>query len=221
MSYLKVPNLPGKRVKKVIIGSQYERFKNSLLDLEIECEEISPNKSLQKPLMCHADMSVLHLGDSNFAFANGVEIKKGSYNKLFETKLSPKYPNDISLNIALVGKYAVIGKKNSNKELISFLKQMGYTLVFVNQGYCKCSCCIVNENAIITDDEGIYKTLKGFLDVLLINKGDIELDGYDYGFIGGASGLMDKNLIVFTGNIKLHRDFDKINSFLCKYNSKE
>lgn len=35
------------------------------------------------------------------------------------------------------------------------------------------------------------------------------------GFIGGASGLINKNLLCFNGDIKTHPDYENINSF-CK-----
>lgn len=215
---LENPNIPNNKVKKVLIGRQWSCFHEKLLSLGVECAYVLENKSLQKPLMCHADMNVLHLGSNKFALAKGIEIKDFSCKSLFEIELSNIYPKDISLNIALIGKYAVIGKKNCANELVLFVKKEGYTPIFVSQGYCKCSCSIVNQNALITDDESIYNGLKPFLDVLLIQKGDISLPGYDVGFIGGASGLIDKNLIAFTGDIKLHRDFKKIYSFLKKHN---
>ena len=53
------------------------------------------------------------------------------------------------------------------------------------------------------------------IEVLAIRPGYIALPGYDYGFIGGCSGLLKKNLLVFNGNISLHPDSDSILSF-CK-----
>ena len=53
---------------------------------------------------------------------------------------------------------------------------------------------------------------------LLIEKGYIRLDGYDYGFIGGASAyLKESNILLFSGNISIHPDFERIKIF-CQNN---
>ena len=49
---------------------------------------------------------------------------------------------------------------------------------------------------------------------LLIEKGSVHINKYDYGFIGGCCGLIDKNLLLFNGDLSLHSDFDKIKKFL-------
>ena len=56
------------------------------------------------------------------------------------------------------------------------------------------------------------------MDVLLIRKGYIELPGVDYGFIGGSSFKYNRNTLVFTGNIKLHPDYESIKSFAQNHN---
>ena len=84
----------------------------------------------------------------------------------------------------------------------------------VSQGYSKCPLCIVDQNSFITEDEGIANTLKRHnINVLKISAGDVRLPGLDYGFLGGASGKISKNLLAFTGDIRQHRDYDKIYDF--------
>ena len=46
---------------------------------------------------------------------------------------------------------------------------------------------------------------------------DIQLDGYDYGFIGGCCGFIDKNTLVFSGNVKLHKNYEDIKAFAGNY----
>ena len=43
-------------------------------------------------------------------------------------------------------------------------------------------------------------------------------NGVDYGFIGGSSFKYNRNTLVFTGNIKLHPDYESIKSFAQNYN---
>jgi hypothetical protein len=77
----------------------------------------------------------------------------------------------------------------------------------------------VNENTVITSDDGIYRVLcKYNFDILKIQPGGIELKGLNYGFIGGASGLISKKALAFSGNITLHSDFKKIKNFLDNHN---
>ena len=54
-------------------------------------------------------------------------------------------------------------------------------------------------------------------DSVLIKKGSIRLDGFDYGFIGGCTGLIDKNKLLFNGDINYHKDCNKIIDFLHKH----
>ena len=49
---------------------------------------------------------------------------------------------------------------------------------------------------------------------MLVEKGSVHIDKYDYGFIGGCCGLINKNTLLFNGDLSLHSDFDKIKNFL-------
>ena len=91
------------------------------------------------------------------------------------------------------------------------------TLIDVRQGYTKCSTVVVDENSIITYDEGIVKACAPYrdLDVLQIAPGFVRLDGFDTGFIGGASGRVG-NEIIFNGDLFSHPDFNSIVSFIEK-----
>ena len=77
----------------------------------------------------------------------------------------------------------------------------------------------MDNNSIITSDEGIYKeVIKHGIDCLLIQKGHIDLFELNYGFIGGCSGLISKNKIAFLGDITKHPDYIKIKEFLTNKN---
>ena len=56
--------------------------------------------------------------------------------------------------------------------------------------------------------------------MLKISKGSVYLPGFDYGFIGGASGKIADDEIIFNGDISKHPDYKNIMSFLCKHNVK-
>lgn len=52
--------------------------------------------------------------------------------------------------------------------------------------------------------------------MLLISSGDIKLEGYDYGFIGGASGKISDNTVVFFGNAEMHPCYSSIRELCLK-----
>jgi hypothetical protein len=84
----------------------------------------------------------------------------------------------------------------------------------VKQGYTKCSTCVVGENAIITADASIANAaLANSVETLLIRSGHIALPGFDYGFIGGAAGLIDNSLLAVCGKLASHPDSGAIRAF--------
>lgn len=90
---------------------------------------------------------------------------------------------------------------------------MKYSILNVGQGYSKCSCAILADGAIITADRGIATvTRQNGIDTLLISEGHVELPGYSYGFIGGASGLCGSRLY-FCGDLEKHPDHMAIEAF--------
>ena len=73
---------------------------------------------------------------------------------------------------------------------------------------------VVSDNAIITSDPGLYSLcLKNQIDVLRISPGYIELEGYDYGFIGGCCSLLAPDILAFSGAVEKHPDYQNIRSF--------
>lgn len=50
-----------------------------------------------------------------------------------------------------------------------------------------------------------------------INKGEIILSDKHYGFIGGASAKLSRDIMYFSGNIKMHSNYDEIIGFLRNY----
>lgn len=131
--------------------------------------------------------------------------------------LKSNYPGNISLNALILDNYFIHNLKYTDKNLLE--SQRDKILINVKQGYTKCSCLPVSENALITSDEGIYKALTKYnFDILLIPPGDILLDGLNYGFIGGTGGLISKNKIAFFGNLDFYSYGPQVKSFLNKYN---
>ena len=56
--------------------------------------------------------------------------------------------------------------------------------------------------------------------VTLISQGGIKLDGYSYGFIGGAS-CVAEDTVYFFGDIKKHRNYGEIHDAIKSLKMKE
>ena len=189
--------------------------------------EIPENSNLDKPVSAHPDISVfgyknilvaegrdvMHLLERMFEKEKGIHLLNSEV--VFED--DTRYPNDCVLNFAVCGRYLIGNMKNISSVLKNYVESQSFELIHVNQGYAKCNICVVNDNAIITEDKGIAEAcaLKG-IDVLLLKTNSVKLDGYDYGFIGGASGTefrKDKNIILFCGCIEKHLQYKEIKAF--------
>ncbi len=169
----------------------------------------------------HADMQALRVGDDIFLIKSNDYLNRqiiSCFNgKAFFTKdeiLDFSYPQCVKLNVAIVGKNAIGNFKYSDPNLLEYLQKNDYNMINVNQGYSKCSVCVVSENAIITSDSGIAKSAeKNNIDVLKISPGNIQLCEKYGGFIGGASFLKSRSELVFFGNIDTHPDSKNIRDF--------
>jgi len=131
-------------------------------------------------------------------------------------KLETTYPGDCIYNAAIVGHYLVHKEGLTDPELLENARKMipQLELITVNQGYTKCNCLVVDNKHVITSDQGIAKALNfKDIEVLLIQPGHIILDGFDTGFIGGASGKVGE-YIVFNGDITAHPDYVAIKEFI-------
>lgn len=135
--------------------------------------------------------------------------------------LKEKYPFDIAYNAALVGKNLFCIEKYTDTAILDFADKNGIRIINTKQGYAKCSICIVSGDAIITADKNIKTAAeKNNIDVLMIDDSTVKLDGFEHGFIGGATGLISENVIAVNGDINKLADCNKIVDF-CKTHKTE
>lgn len=185
----------------------------------IECMEIS------KPISYHPDIVLHPINHNTLVVAPNVfdyyeEKLYGMGIKIIEgqTKLGKDYPEEVAYNVGRIGNLAIHNFKYTDEKLKYYLKKENVEFIHVNQGYTKCSMVIVDERSIITADYPIYKKLTNLgIDVLLVQSGHIKLEGYTYGFIGGATGNLSKEDIMFSGRLDKHPDKERIFNFLKKY----
>lgn len=219
-SFIEHPNLPNKRVLHTYIGEKYTDEIKELTALGIECIPIKSNMALDTEVCAHADMLVFNCGKGNLiASKDAIGEFDGANHQISTKTVNSPYPNDISLNCAFIGDVIVCNSKYTEPLILDYAKENNIKIFHTNQGYSKCSICILNKNAVITDDNGLARLLKKYqLDVLEISSGDIFLSDKHYGFIGGTSAKISKNQIYFSGDLSSHRDYYAIIAFLNKYN---
>lgn len=134
------------------------------------------------------------------------------------SRLDRIYPGDIPYNIALIGATAIHRKNYTDSTIYGHFMQNRIEVVNTRQGYSKCSTLIVDDESIITSDRSINSAAEqSGIDSLLITPGYIDLPGYDYGFIGGASGKF-LDTIYLTGSLERHPDLEKIYIFIESHN---
>lgn len=129
------------------------------------------------------------------------------------SRLSAVYPEDIAYNAVITKDFLIHNLNYTNTLLLKHCEYMNKTLIHTKQGYTKCSTVVAGNDALITSDRGIYDLAKDFMNVLLIQPGHVSLEGYDYGFLGGTSGVID-DTVIFHGDLRKHPDFFNISSFL-------
>lgn len=218
------PNLPQENAKIVVMSTNNKELVNRVEELGIK---VLSSENLSKLLIFeqyHADLQFLHYNkDTVFVLKECTSLKE-NLKKYFPNvieiskNIDKDYPNNVMLNCVVLNDKLICNTKTIANEVLQMAIKDNLKIINVNQGYTKCSTCIVNENAIITSDKSIYKSCRNEMDVLLIRQGYIELPENDYGFIGGSSFKYNRNTLVFTGNIKLHPDYESIKSFAQNHN---
>jgi len=170
---------------------------------------------LDTPVSCHPDMLCAKV-NSRVLMHSGYFETYSSHFCTFpidttDEPMGKKYPSDILLNALTVGD-TVYGRK----EISSVIKSAHSRFVEVKQGYARCSTLLLG-NAAVTADKTIAKALRSDgIDVLTVISGHIALDGYDCGFIGGASAVVG-NEVLFYGDLTSHPDCDAITEFLKRH----
>lgn len=222
MKYINSPNLPQGRVSHVVCA--YDSSLYAAL-MEHGVSAVSPGQSMliHNATQNHSDMLCTHLGGRYFIVDRDNEfIKAGlqglGFNVVMgQAPLKGTYPGDCPYNCVIIGKRLLCNTETVDQSLLRYCTNNRFEIIHTEQGYTKCSTCIVGDEAVITSDLSIYTALKGKVDLLPVEIGHIELPGYQYGFIGGATGLIDKNKLAFAGDLSLHPSYERICAFLSNH----
>ena len=204
--------------KYCIVNTSNKQIVKKLEEYGYTCIPTEKSADVSEPISLHADVLYLKTGDKTIYVSecqkNNIELLKQLGYTVKTVKLSPGYKTECKLNLVITDDLILCNPKTCMD--ISEIKG-NRQVIYTNQGYTKCSTVVIGNDNFITEDEGIYHVLtKAGKNCLLIEKGHVHLDGYKYGFIGGASAyLEDKKTLVVFGEFDVYFDFKKIVEF-CK-----
>jgi len=196
-----------------------EACERTLISLGVSVKRLPLSSDLAEPVSGHPDLLAAKLPqgellltqryyEANRAFFDGL----GHPLRLTEEALAPQYPRDVLFD-ALAVKDTLYGRGGTVSQV---LWKEYRRFVPVRQGYARCSTLLIG-NAAVTADTTIAKALTADgMDVMKITPGHIRLEGYDYGFIGGASAVVG-NEVLFFGNIERHPDHAAIVAFITSH----
>lgn len=189
-------------LRKFIQESGYEIIETERLEID---ERIAD----------HADLQIFQLDTKTYIAEPSVyeyyKEKLSKYNKKVlkgSFPVSGKYPEDCYYNIVFNGDYYICKDGIIDEEIKKSLKD--FQKINVKQAYTKCMC-ICLENLIITCDKGIYSKLIEYgKKCEFVEIENIKLDGFNSGFLGGSCGIISNKLILFTGDIRLSKNYEKL-----------
>lgn len=209
----------------ILLGERYRPVLDApLRELGQTPLYLPDNPMLDPRLAGHADLSVFPAGERIWLspLFKGTEIHKtlGKHGYFVDfPNISEEilYPADAHLNLCAVGKHLFFSPKASTPEIVEFLTiSEGYQPIPVKQAYLRCAMLPADEESIITADPGVAKAARAAgLQVLQIEPGHVALEGFAYGFLGGAGFLLpEQKLAVLTGRLERHPDKGRIEAFL-------
>lgn len=202
----------------ILISPADSKLLKALENLHIEYIASAEISELIEYERYHADMQLLVINNTAFIPENSKDlysrIKPYFLDVVICKALKNKYPDNVSLNAALIDdKYLFCKESALAAEVRDYCNANNIEIVNVNQGYSRCSMLII-KNSIITADKSIISAAEKIgLKHLSIKQGYIDLKGADYGFIGGASGVIG-DTVYFFGDIERHPDYIEIASFI-------
>lgn len=210
--------------KYCIVDSRLDTdCRDSLVSRGYELIYLPPFSKLAQPVSSHPDMLMNFLGGKLFVhkdyyIENTKVIDRISETSHFETitcgdVVQPSYPFDVIFNSFVFKDHFIGNIKAASGKMKDAVQSANMSSINVRQGYSKCAVCLT-DSFIITSDKGIAKAISDIGDVLTVSEGNIELNGYDRGFIGGASGFDPQaRVLYFCGDISLHPCGDTIRAY--------
>ena len=197
-----------------------EKCKRALLIRGFYIIKLPAAKNLGEAVKSHPDMIMFRHGnriitsaeyceDYSYIFSDLREYSEGTSFTFTADEMEKEYPKDAVFNALVIGERLFAKCDTVSPAVLEYARSSGLETVHVNQGYPACTTLAFGGSAI-TADRGMARTLKeSGIRVTEISNGGISLPPYEYGFIGGASGVFG-NTVYFLGNIDTHPDSELI-----------
>ncbi len=181
---------------------------------------VKKTNAVYKAVSSHTDIYICKVGEEIIIakeqlklLQKDLEINKIKYEE-GASLLGYSYPSNIIYNAVHMGNYFIHNTKYTDAAVLDSAHRKGLKILHVKQGYTNCSLVVIDDDSVITSDKGLSRVLKMYnIDVLEIQQGSVRLEGFEYGFLGGASGKIG-NTILFNGNLEHHPDYMKIKQFI-------
>lgn len=135
-------------------------------------------------------------------------------------------------NVAVGGRLAIGNEHFCDPVLRQALREEGFHFVHVKQGLARCSALTLPDDAVVTSDGGIYKTLiRQGIEALLISAKEILLPGYAEGCFGGCCGVCHsekigqavkgdgRDTVFLMGSLQHHPQGELVRNFLHEHNT--
>lgn len=179
---------------------------------------------LPEPISHHPDSLLARVGDQIFCYEGYKKKNERFFCDLqalcpeisvegLPDALGALYPEDCRYNLLVAEKNAFYHPRGLAPTLARKLCELGYRTLHTRQGYTACTTLMLDGRHAITADAGMADVLSDSgISVLRIESGGILLPPYDYGFIGGASGVY-KDTVYFYGDVTAHPSYGEMKRF--------
>lgn len=213
------PFLPKNRVLRAFVsGILPDDIIDELKSMMVKPYKLGRSKNMSSELAYHPDILINNFRKGMWICeSNPGYLPKGLPFGLVresEVELSDYYPYDCPFNNFRI-RHALVCGKSADHLIKAYANYENKLIIFVPQNYTKCCTILVNDEAVITSDYYIGKTLRkhGFDVLTLKDSVDIGLRNYSHGLIGGCAGKISNDTIVFTGDLNKYIYGDDIRSF--------
>jgi hypothetical protein len=144
------------------------------------------------------------------------QILKDAKVDLFEGKntVGNRYPSSARYNAVVTRNFIIHNLEITDETVLKTFPDRRQ--IHVNQGYTRCSLFALDDNAFITSDKGIFKTLEKYeVEILYADSSDVVLPGLSNGFIGGCFTRKGDRVFV-TGSLNFIKNGETIRNFISR-----
>ena len=217
------PYIPKSRVKRVFVSQLMpDSLISELNDMGIRTYKLGKTKNISSELTFHPDILLNNFRKGRWMCENNAEYLPTDIPRRMilesDCELGNIYPYECLFNNFRIGKALICGK-SADYLIKAYARYDEYRIVYVIQNYTKCCTIPINQNAVITCDYYVGRTLRfNGLDVLTVNDSDdIGLRGFSHGLLGGCAGMLSDKLLGFTGNLNKYANGNEIRDFCANH----